>query len=210
VWGTRANTRFFKERRSDMIKELAQIQNEVKVLKGQYNSFGKYKYRSCEDILTAIKPVLLKHGCQLTITDDVIAVGSRIYIKATVTLVDADGNIETTCALARESETKKGMDDSQITGTASSYARKYALSGLLLLDDTKDADTDEYHEQTQQQSKRIPEKRYITPDELSALTLACERSGKTIEQACEACKVESPDKISVSQFYKLMDQCNVA
>lgn len=201
-----------------MIKELAQIQNEVKVLKSQYNSFGKYKYRSCEDILTAIKPVLLRHSCQLTITDDVIAVGNRIYIRATVTLVDADGNVETTCALARESESKKGMDDSQITGTASSYARKYALSGLLLLDDTRDADTDEYHEQTHGRTKTLDKtflrehgNDLITQAEIQKLTAACESNdrGLTLDKALAAARREKPEQLNYVQYHALMGQLGV-
>ena len=125
-----------------MVKHLIEIQNELKAPKSNYNSFGKYRYRSAEDILTAVKPLLLRYGCQMTLQDDIVAVGDRYYIKATVTITDGTES-ETVTALAREDEIKKGMDGSQITGTASSYARKYALNGLFLIDDTKDADTDE-------------------------------------------------------------------
>lgn len=119
-------------------KELARIQKELKAPKNQFNSFGKYNYRSCEDILEGVKPLL--NGCVLTLSDDVIAVGNRVYVKATAT-ISLDGESVSVSASAREAETKKGMDDSQITGTASSYARKYALNGLFCIDDTKDADT---------------------------------------------------------------------
>ena len=131
-----------------MVKNLINIQTELKAPKSNYNSFGKYNYRSAEDILTAVKPLLAKYNCQMFITDNVLAVGERYYIEATVTLVDAEGNSVIVTALAREDDVKKGMDGSQITGTASSYARKYALNGLFLIDDTKDADTDEYQMQT--------------------------------------------------------------
>ncbi len=125
---------------------LTTIQKELKAPKGQRNKFGNYNYRSAEDILEAAKPLLAKHDSQLTLTDEPIMQGEWHYIKATATLITKDG--ETTVnAYARESPVKKGMDDSQITGTASSYARKYALNGLFLIDDTKDADTDEYQEQ---------------------------------------------------------------
>lgn len=120
--------------------KLSQIQLEVKAPKGQFNSFGKYRYRSCEDIVEAVKPVLNKYGFALLLTDDVIEVGSRVYVKSTATITDGK-EIYTASAFAREEETKKGMDASQITGTASSYARKYALNGLFAIDDTKDADT---------------------------------------------------------------------
>ncbi len=145
---------------------LQAVQRDLKAPKGQYNSFGKYKYRSCEDIVEAVKPLLNEHGLILTMSDDVVEFGnyahkkttgndvveisgSRIYIKATATVVDVvtGDKIEVT-AMAREPEEKKGMDCSQITGTASSYARKYALNGLFAIDDTKDADTDQYKQQT--------------------------------------------------------------
>lgn len=127
------------------------LQNELKAPKSKYNSFGKYAYRSCEDILEAVKPLLAKHGLRLNISDQVIYFGNgdqgRFYVKATTALTDGESWL-TSEGWAREEETKKGMDGSQITGTASSYARKYALNGLLLIDDTKDADTDEYTKQT--------------------------------------------------------------
>ena len=123
------------------MKELAVIQSKLKVPKGQYNTFGKYKYRSCEDILESVKPLLQETDCTLTITDDVVAISNRIYIKATVTLKNGSGETETTTAFAREEETKKGMDGSQVTGAASSYARKYALNGLFCIDDNKDSDS---------------------------------------------------------------------
>lgn len=119
------------------------IQSELKAPKGNYNSFGKYKYRSCEDIVEALKPLLAKHECHLILSDDVVMVGERIYVKATASIYQGAVIVGTSTAFAREAETKKGMDESQITGTASSYARKYALNGLLAIDDTKDADTDE-------------------------------------------------------------------
>ena len=133
------------------MENLIRIQKELKAPKGQFNSFGKYKYRSCEDILEALKPIL--GTCTLTLTDDVVEIGGRVYVKATATIKDGK-EIEVVSAFARESESKKGMDDSQITGTASSYARKYALNGLFLIDDTKDADTDE---SKNQESKPLPE-----------------------------------------------------
>lgn len=148
-----------------MVKNLIDIQSKLKAPKGQYNSFGKYRYRSCEDILEAVKPLLRDAGCTLTITDDIITVQNRIYVKATATIKDAEGNTESVTAFAREPEGKKGMDESQVTGTASSYARKYALNGLFLIDDTKDADTDENRneregraaQQSKQQSRQKPQ-----------------------------------------------------
>lgn len=144
------------------IEKLLAVQAELKAPKGQYNSFGKYKYRSCEDILEAVKPLLKKHGASITISDELVQIGNRIYVKATATFWNADGtggvNIENT-AFAREPDTKKGMDDSQVTGTASSYARKYALNGLLLIDDTKDADTDENRNEREGRAKKQEQKK---------------------------------------------------
>ena len=130
----------------ELTEKLLKVQEELKAPKRQYNSFGKYKYRSAEDILEAVKPINVKNGVLLTITDEPILIGDWHYIKATATVSDGIDNFSVT-AYARETETKKGQDLSQITGTASSYARKYALNGLYLIDDTKDADTDEYRNQ---------------------------------------------------------------
>lgn len=122
------------------MKELTNIQARLVAPKNQYNTFGKYKYRSAEDILNALKPLLKDNDCSLTISDDIALIGNRFYVKATATLKNATGEVESVSAYAREEETKKGMDGSQVTGTASSYARKYALNGLFCIDDTKDAD----------------------------------------------------------------------
>ena len=134
------------EEKLNLTQRLLNAQSELKAPKGQYNSFGKYKYRSAEDILEAVKPINVRNGILLTITDEPILIGEWHYIKASATVTDGVDNLTVT-AYARESETKKGQDLSQITGTASSYARKYALNGLYLIDDTKDADTDEYRNQ---------------------------------------------------------------
>ena len=117
------------------------IQQGLKAPKGQYNSFGKYKYRSCEDILEAVKPLLADQGCILTLNDDIDFIEGRYYVRATATITNLDGRSVSVSALAREQESKAGMDASQLTGSTSSYARKYALNGLFCIDDTKDADT---------------------------------------------------------------------
>lgn len=125
--------------------KLLAVQMELKAPKNQYNSFGKYNYRSCEDILEAVKPLCKKHNVVLTLGDNVVAVNDRVYIQAVATFVDIEtGEKIVNTASAREEETKKGMDAMQITGCASSYARKYCLNGLFDIDDTKDADTDVY------------------------------------------------------------------
>lgn len=123
------------------MKELISIQQELKAPKGQYNSFGKYHYRSCEDILEAVTPLLGKYNCFLNLSDQIEMIGERFYVKATATITNSEGKSVVATASAREQENKAGMDVSQITGSASSYARKYALNGLFCIDDTKDADT---------------------------------------------------------------------
>lgn len=137
------------------MKELIVIQSELKAPKSQFNKFGGYKYRKAEDILEAVKPLLNKQKCTLTITDDIVMVGNRIYVKATATIKNEKGEYETTTGWAREEETKKGMDGSQITGASSSYARKYALNGLFAIDDNADSDTtnDGQHQEAKQQTQ---------------------------------------------------------
>ena len=136
------------------MKELIAIQSELKAPKSQFNKFGGYKYRKAEDILEAVKPLLAKQKCTLIITDDVVLIGNRIYVKATATIKNEKGECETTTGWAREEETKKGMDGSQITGASSSYARKYALNGLFAIDDNADSDTtNDGQQQTQQQAQ---------------------------------------------------------
>ena len=127
------------------MQKLLNIQRDLKAPKSQYNSFGKYNYRNCEDILEAVKPLCAREGACLTISDAVVQIGERYYIQATATLQDSENGevIALVTAYAREEAEKKGMDASQVTGAASSYARKYALNGLFDIDDTKDADSDE-------------------------------------------------------------------
>lgn len=136
------------------MKELITIQSTLKAPKSQFNAFGNYKYRKVEDILEAVKPIMSNLGCTLVMTDDIEMVGNRIYVKATATLKNSKGEIEITTGYAREEETKKGMDGSQITGASSSYARKYALNGLFAIDDNADSDTtnDGQHQAAQQQA----------------------------------------------------------
>jgi hypothetical protein len=138
---------------SDTIHEkLAAVQAALKAPKGQVNKFGGYKYRNCEDILQAAKPLTTSHGLVLTISDDIVEVAGRVYVKATATVSDGKDSIVTT-AYAREEASKKGMDSSQLTGATSSYARKYALNGLFCIDDTKDADS---ADNTQHETKAVP------------------------------------------------------
>lgn len=152
-------------RKSGEMSKLVEIQAELKAPKSQRNTFGKYNYRSAEDILEAVKPILKKHDAKITLSDKPILVGDWHYIEATAKFVCGD-EVEIVTAYAREPLNKKGMDESQITGTASSYARKYALNGLLLIDDTKDADTDEYKKQTSQNASNRQFKQYISNEKV--------------------------------------------
>ena len=192
-------------KKGETMGKLTDIQNELKAPKGQYNSYGGYKYRSCEDILEAVKPLLKKYDCSLKISDEIVQIGDRYYIKATATLVDDEKHftkhglnedftlICTNTAYAREEETKKGMDSLQITGTASSYARKYALNGLFLIDDNKDADTDEHAKQTGKEKKE--EKPKATPKQIELLKAIAKKQGKELDE--EAVKNWSMEKASV-------------
>lgn len=145
------------------MKKLIEIQKELKAPKGQFNKFGNYKYRSCEDILEAVKPLCAKQGVQLTVSDELVLIGERYYIKATAKVTDGSETVEVN-AYAREEENKKGMDASQITGTASSYARKYALNGLFCIDDTKDADTDEFAAKTGKEKPKEEKPKTAAPN----------------------------------------------
>lgn len=164
-------------------RKLMLIQQELKAPKRQYNSFAKYNYRSCEDILEAVKPLCIKNNATLLLNDAVQEVSGRFYVVATATLIDTEsGDSVSANAYAREPQDKKGVDDSQITGMASSYARKYALNGLFCIDDTKDADTDEVKRQEQKPVKKG--------------TVICESCGMPIKSVtCQGIRY-SPDDIS--------------
>ncbi|WP_273420262.1 ERF family protein [Veillonella caviae] len=142
----------------EFIEKIIAVQSELKAPKGQYNSFGKYHYRSCEDILEGVKPLLNKYGLVLTIQDEMVVLSDRFYVKATAIITDGKEHIQTS-AFARESLDKKGMDSSQVTGATSSYARKYALNGLLCIDDTKDADTMDNSKKQEQQAPQQQQKK---------------------------------------------------
>lgn len=175
-------------------EKLLYIQAKVKAPKNLYNSFGKYSYRNAEGILEAVKPFLDEMKCTLTISDEIVAVGDRIYVKANATLWDAEKiDVMAVSAYAREAETKKGMDDSQVTGTASSYARKYALNGLFLLDDTKDPDTDEYQRTVGEQARgkaaeNVPQKptekvtEYASEAAIKTIQIMVDKAGLSLDK----------------------------
>lgn len=200
----------------NIYEKLLRVQVELKAPKGQYNSFGKYKYRSCEDILTAVKPLLEKVKATITISDELVLVGDRFYIKATASFIDTDTNLGTTIentAFAREDENKKGIDGSQITGTASSYARKYALNGLLLIDDTKDTDTDENHNERKAKAEkaekepaedRTGQPAYPSRDEMVGVIAKAYPEGKvreTLLMAMHAKTLEEMSEAAVKAVY---------
>lgn len=160
------------------MKKLTEIQTELKAPKNQFNSFGKYKYRSCEDILEAVKPLLKKHGATLSITDEVIEVGGMVFIEAQCVLLCGDDEVIVR-AQAGIDPNRKGMDIAQSFGSSSSYARKYALNGLFLIDDTKDADATNDHSQTVKE----PSKLTLTDAAKDAIVKAVFEGKGTIEQA---------------------------
>ena len=185
-------------------EKLMRIQTQIKAPKNLYNSFGKYNYRNAESICEAVKPFLEKENVSLILVDDMVAIGNRYYLKATARLFDNENNesIEAS-AFAREPEQKKGMDESQITGTASSYARKYALNGLFLLDDTKDADTDEYHNQTAYQQAN-ENKTTVTSEQVGKLKLEMIRTGATEQYICEYYKLNKLIDMTQEQYVNAM------
>ena len=170
-------------------------QAELKAPKGQHNSVGKYDYRSAEVIIEAVKPLLKENGLFLTMSDDIVQIGDRYYVKATVSVTDiVTGESVQTSALAREAAQKKGMDESQVTGTASSYARKYAINGLFAIDDTKDADTDQYKQQT----SKAPQSEDLMAKAKRQLKAEVERIGCTWDEVraisgVKLCKTETKE-----------------
>lgn len=168
-----------------MLEVLNKIQCELKAPKTQMNKFGGYAYRSCEDILEAVKPLLQKYEAALTIGDEIIAVADRIYVKATATLKGKDGEVGVS-AYAREPASKKGSDESQITGAASSYARKYALNGLFAIDDAKDADATNTHEDARDKKGEYPAP--MSAEQVADLLQLCEASGTDPQKVAAAYK----------------------
>lgn len=156
----------------NIMKELINIQEKLKAPKGQWNNFGKYKYRSCEDILEAVKPLLVENKCQLTISDEVVSVGNRIYVKSTARIKNEAGEEEFTIGFAREEESKKGMDGSQVTGASSSYARKYALNGMFCIDDTKDSDTTNDGEKSKKEAEKTLQTSALSKEDEEYLHMA--------------------------------------
>lgn len=190
-------------------EKLSAVQQELKAPKNRRNTFGKYNYRSCEDILEAVKPILTKHKATILITDDIGEVGGKVYIQAIVRFVDLEerGDMITVNAFARESVDKKGMDDAQITGTSSSYARKYALNGLFLIDDVKDPDSDEYKEETDQKNKASAKKpkdsvldEYVNAGQLETLNMLLKKAEITEDKFREIYNIATMPEFPANKY----------
>lgn len=202
-------------------QKLINVQSDLKAPKGQYNSFGKYKYRSCEDILEAVKPHLKKNGLALVVRDEIVEIAGRIYVKATAQVIDENGAEISTTAYAREPQERKGMDESQVTGSSSSYARKYALNGLFAIDDNKDADSNELAEAEQESKKssnskkKASEQRQPIQDLPANACTICHKAvsdyvytdpktGKSVKYAAEAIIKKSTEKYGSAICYDCM------
>lgn len=182
------------------MEKLTLIQSELKAPKGQYNSFGKYKYRSCEDIQEAVKPLLKKYNVSLTLSDDLQLIGERYYIKVVATLI-CNETKESVCvtSFAREEENKKGMDGSQVTGASSSYARKYALNGLFLIDDTKDSDATNVEAPTPLEIT-TPKKSTLDKARFSGAMDSINKGFYTVEKLRETFELSEEQKAELNKF----------
>lgn len=182
------------------------IQQKLKAPKDQWNNFGNYNYRSCEDILEAVKPLLEETKTILLLSDEVVAVGTRNYVKATAMLKDCESDeVEIVCGYAREDETKKGMDGSQITGASSSYARKYALNGLFAIDDTKDADAtnkEPKKPKTESNKKEATDGKKASPKQVELL--AKNYTGENLKKLLEANKIDRLEDISMTKASEIL------
>lgn len=205
----------------NIFEKLAIVQQELKAPKGNYNSFGKYNYRSCEDILEAVKPLLAKHKAMIKIYDFIEQQGERYYISANVEFFDLEKPDTAPIVgrgYAREVETKTGMDASQITGTASSYARKYALNGLFLIDDTKDADTDEYQKQTADKKTSTKKEvkaqdvldNYINAGQCATIEMLLNKADITTEKFCSIYKITLISELPTDKYEDAVKKLEVA
>lgn len=191
----------------NIYEKLAVIQEKISVPKNNVNDFGKYNYRSCEDILAAVKPILKETGTVLTLDDEVVLINERYYVKATATLFSVEeGKLDTITnyAYAREEESKKGLDASQITGSCSSYARKYALAGLFLLDGEKDADTRDNREPEERPTEEAMAKK-ITGTQLKTLKTKCETDNVDEAYICKSFRIKDLKELTGAQYKTTID-----
>lgn len=185
-------------------QRVGDIQHKLKAPKGQYNSFGKYNYRSCEDILEGVKPLLKEHNLALLIDDEIVQIGERYYVKATAKITDGREIVSAT-AYAREPDTKKGMDESQITGATSSYARKYALNALLCIDDTKDADTMDNSKKPVQQTQETV---YNWQTLKARATQGGVSEDDLVHYVTETLKVKKPSELTQEHYQQAFNWVN--
>ena len=198
------------------MEELIAIQNKLKAPKNLYNKFGGFRYRNAESILTAVKPLLEEYKCLLLLTDEIVDVGDRVYVKAKATFTNKDGKHVIVEAYAREPQTKKGMDEGQVTGATSSYARKYALNGLFLIDDVKDPDTDEYRIEAENraQKEQEVEDKPIGATKAKALRERCTKEGLDLDKVLTMVKADSFENITeynhavlIKNWEKMKERC---
>ena len=211
----------------NIYEKLLSIQNELKAPKNQWNSFGKYAFRNCEDILEAVKPICSKHKALTYVSDEIVTIGERHYVRATAVLVDCEkeklesSDIICVTASAREAENKTGMDAAQVTGATSSYARKYALNGLFAIDDTKDPDTEEHKKQqdrgtenkTEQKNTAKTESKQVTTGKTSVKLISDAQrkrlfaisngNNEVVKRVLERYKYEKTEQIKVSDYEKI-------
>lgn len=189
----------------NIYEKLTEVQNELKAPKSKYNSFGKYNYRSCEDILEAVKPILKAKRLAMTVKDDVFNIGDRFYIMATVTVYDCESEEKvTTTAYAREDADKKGMDGSQITGSSSSYARKYALNGMFAIDDTKDADGWNTHDKDRTVEKKEAER--ATEEQVAKLRALYKGKEDKLTELLDKYDITNPVQFKRMEIQSVIDK----
>lgn len=189
----------------NIYEKLTEVQNELKAPKSKYNSFGKYNYRSCEDILEAVKPILKAKRLAMTVKDDVFNIGDRFYIMATVTVYDCESEEKvTTTAYAREDADKKGMDGSQITGSSSSYARKYALNGMFAIDDTKDADSWNTHDKDRTVEKKEAER--ATEEQVAKLRALYKGKEDKLTELLDKYDITNPVQFKRMEIQSVIDK----
>ena len=193
----------------NVFEKLSAVQSEVKATKDAYNNFGKYNYRTCESILEAVKPILKYYNCSIVLRDEIVNIGERFYIKATAELIDCENECKTVSvsAFAREEETKKGMDGAQVTGSSSSYARKYALAGLLLLDDNKDPDSTNKHgkDDKSNEGTKVSDNDIAMIKSIMAV-YPKEQAETTMKVKLTQYKVNSLEELTKPQFVKLREE----
>lgn len=206
----------------NIYEKLLKVQTELNAPKNRRNSFGKYNYRSCEDILEAVKPLLAKNKASVFIQDSILEMAGRVYVEANAYFIDTEKPevpMITVSAYAREPLEKKGMDEPQITGTASSYARKYALNGLFLIDDVKDPDSDEYRNETENKSKSTKKKdetdasvldNYINAEQVATLDMLLKKANVASEKFCEIYKIACVPELSADKYADAVQKLETA